>query len=804
MPMLERHLQTLEFDKILVRLEQHTSFSASSALVEALRPSTDEGEIRRAQDGTEEAKRLVEARPNSGVRGARDVRPHARRGAVGGSLPPSDLLEVAGTIAAGRSMKALLTRQELHAPSLARIAQGIADLDELEATIRRAIDDEGRVLDGASDRLRQIRTELRAAYDRLMRRLNEMMTSQSLRDALQEPIVTMRSGRYVLPVKAEYRGKVRGIVHDQSASGATLFIEPLPIVELTNAWRTRGIEEEREIERILQEISGQVGNAQYGLIDTVDALARIDVAFAMGKLALDMDATRPAIHPFARNQPREVAVRLRGARHPLLHGDVVPISLELGVDFDTLLITGPNTGGKTVALKTVGLLALMAQAGLQIPANEGSELAIFTGVYADIGDEQSIEQSLSTFSSHISRLVEILIHADRTSLVLLDEIGAGTDPQEGAALSRAVLDYLVASRVYTIATTHSSELKSFAYATERVENASVEFDSETLRPTYRLAIGVPGRSNALAIAQRLGVPQPIIDAARGSLHPTERQADEILAEIYEQLSKARDERSAAARERLEAERATQQLRGRLAALERDRANVLGHAQDEVNATVAELQREATELRRELRGMRSERERLTEIEDRIAQLRPAARAPGKRPAVTPDEDGFNPSVGQEVGVPSLGATGIIRSIQPNGETAEVDVGGMRVRVRRTELTPASEVMGTSPRKRATDAGYLAPPPPPAHDRAVLEGWAPIESQIDLRGLTTEEARYKLDQYLNDAYMEGLHAIRVVHGKGTGAVRQAVRDLLHDHPLVRSHEVAEQREGGEGATVVRLAS
>jgi DNA mismatch repair protein MutS2 len=535
-------------------------------------------------------------------------------------------------------------------------------------------------------------------------------------------------------------------------------------------------------------------------LETVDALGQLDLAFAKGKLAVQMEATRPALISFNRLPAGTPVVSLQYARHPLLRGDVVPMSVELGRDYDILLITGPNTGGKTVALKTAGLLVLMAQAGLQVPADEGSSLAIFSGVYADIGDEQSIEQSLSTFSSHISRIIEVLSLADQHSLVLLDEVGAGTDPQEGSALSRAILEHLAASRIYTIATTHSSELKTFAYTTPRVENASVEFDTNTLSPTYHLTVGLPGRSNALAIAQRLGMPKNIVDSARAMLSPTQVQADELLAEIHEQLARARDERSAAARARSEADRSLHQLRSRQAALEREKEEILARTEEEGVELARELRREADALRRELRGMRDERARLTEIEDRISQLRRPAAA--SHPTSDREVDRPHLAVGQHVRVGSLGVEGVVRTVASNGVTAEVEVDGKRFKLSPSDLTPTEAAAIASPRVSAVNAGYLAAVDSPR--RIGSEGWSPVESQLDLRGLTTEEARYRLDQFLNDAYMEGLQNVRIVHGKGTGAVRQAVRDILVDHPLVKSHQTAAQNEGGEGATEVRLAS
>jgi DNA mismatch repair protein MutS2 len=513
-----------------------------------------------------------------------------------------------------------------------------------------------------------------------------------------------------------------------------------------------------------------------------------------------MHATRPLFHSFDDSTAREPLLKLILARHPLLAGEIVPIDIELGGAFDVLLITGPNTGGKTVALKTAGLLALMAQAGLQIPAAEGSATTVFSGVFADIGDEQSIEQSLSTFSSHITRIIETLKSADSHSLVLLDEVGAGTDPLEGAALSRAILEHLVQSHILTIATTHFSELKVFAYDAARVQNASVEFNPETLLPTYRLIIGLPGRSNALTIAERLGLPPSIVSAARGFISPDERRVDELLAEIHQELEHARSERADESRRRLEAERLERQVKARLATAEEERSTILAGAEEEVAVLMSELRREADAIRRELRGLGEERRRSSALEERIAALRArAGTVLNRRPEATVAHGPF--ALGESVLVASLGATGIVRSLSSDGDVAEVEVGGMRARVRIGDLSPS--VAAPTPRDRARAAGYLnsADSPRGMADRST---WSGVQSQIDLRGLTTEEGRQRVDQYLNDAYMEGVSLVRIIHGKGTGALRQAVHELLADHPLVRSHATADRSEGGEGATVVHIAT
>lgn len=800
-----RHAETLEFPKVLSLLVRHASFSASASLAESLQPSTEYEWIVRDHETVAEARRLLEARPGALIRGAYDVRPHARHAGLGGSLQPWQLLEIASTVAAGRWTRALLLREEFRLPNLAEQAGRIADLDALEDTIRQSMDDEGTILDSASPRLAAIRLQLRTSHERLLRRLNEMIASPTVREALQEPVITIRAGRYVLPVKADFRGRVRGIVHDQSGSGATLFIEPLNIVELANHWRELASQEQEEIEAILRELSARVARVEAAVAETVAALAQIDLALAKAKLAVEMRAERPiVVRVPSKFEPPQPVVDLRQARHPLLHGDVVPIDIGLGGDFDTLLISGPNTGGKTVALKTVGLLALMSQAGLQIPVAPGSRVAVFSGVYADIGDEQSIEQSLSTFSSHVSRVIEILGAADSSSLVLLDEIGAGTDPQEGSALGRALLDYLTQRRVFTVATTHSSELKAFAATTPRVQNASVEFDVETLRPTYHLTIGLPGLSNALTIAERLGMPSEIISRARRGLDPEERGTAELIGDIQQQLTEARTERAEAGRLRAEADAAHRELQERLANVQAERDRALSEAEHESRAMILELERELDTIRRQVRGLSDERKKVAELEASLADIRRQHTERRQRaPLATPARA---LRVGDAVTIAGLGTSGILRSEPADGGTAEVDVGGMRVRVPIRELARASSSDSRRSGRAAESVaaaggrpGYERFPEPPR-----TPAWRPIDSEIDLRGLTADEARAKLDQDLSDAYSHGLQSVRVIHGKGAGVLREVVRDLAARHPLVSGHKLADPQHGGDGATEIQLVS
>ncbi len=785
--------EPLELEKVLARLARHTAFSASEALALALEPTTDPAEARRRQAATAEARRLRALRPSVTVGGARDIRPLVRRAAVGGMLQPAELLAVAATAHAARVLKTTILTHDDVLPTLARIARRLGEHDAVIEAIERAIGDDGEVLDSASPTLRQLRAQVRGAYDRLMSKLQELLASPAYRAALQEPLITMREGRYVLPIKVEYRNQVRGIVHDQSASGATLFIEPLAVLDLTNRWRELQLEEQHEVERVLAALSRLVGDDHYGLEASVEALAELDLHFAMARLADEQDATAPELRDPPTGPARRPGPILRfvQARHPLLSGEVVPITVELGGDFDILVITGPNTGGKTVALKTIGLLALMAQCGMQLPAAEGSFSTVFGGIYADIGDEQSIEQSLSTFSSHVTRIISVLREADARSLVLLDELGAGTDPQEGSALARAVLDYLRERGSYVVATTHYSELKTYAHLTPRVENASVEFDLETLSPTYRLSIGLPGRSNALAIATRLGMPEAVVARARELLSPADVEVEQLLAEIQRERAAAAAAREAAARAAEDARKLLARRERQVAAVEQEREAIWRRARAESEALLAELRREVQRQLEAARAARGERAAIEAVAEQAAALAPIAVPESRqwrrvRPAPPPQP---TIAVGARVGVPRLNARGTVRTLSADGREAEVEVGGLRVRVKTAELAaPEAVDAAETPGPAVT---YLPKPP------------AAVPLQLDLRGQRAADAVEALERYLDDAYLAGLPTVRIIHGHGTGAVRQAVRERLARHPLVRSWAPADQRQGGNGATEVQLA-
>ncbi|HYP60747.1 MAG TPA: endonuclease MutS2, partial [Thermomicrobiales bacterium] len=529
-------VRKLELPAILDRLASLCQFSLGSERARDLGPSGEPGQVAYLLDVTGEALELLGDQPDLTVGGARDIRSHVERAGKGSRLQPSDLLLVADTLHAIHTFRRTLQRiqeGDERFPRLFEFAEGLANLTALETTLNRTVSPRGDILDTASEELGRFRREARVSQGRLTERLNSMISGKYA-SAVQDAIVTMREGRYVIPIKADARTQVPGIVHDVSASGQTLFVEPLDVVDLNNTWRESKVREAREIERILDVVTGEVGANAHLLVSSIEALAAFDVAFAKARLAMQMVAVRPEI---ASDNDR--SIRLLRARHPLLDPrTVVPIDVEVGGSFRLLVITGPNTGGKTVALKTAGLLCLMAQTGLFIPADQGSQLPVFEAVFVDIGDEQSIQQSLSTFSSHMTNVISILQSVGNWDLVLLDEVGAGTDPQEGSALARALMDEFLKTGALVIATTHYTEVKAYASTTAGVENGSVEFDLKTLSPTYRLSIGMPGQSNALAIARRLGLPQPIVDSARLLLDPDAVRTEHYLSEIRARRSDA--------------------------------------------------------------------------------------------------------------------------------------------------------------------------------------------------------------------------------------------------------------------------
>ena len=821
----EKTLNLLEFPKILERLAGHCAFEASAELARALRPTADLFEARRRQSETAEAVRLLVTRGDIDIGGARDVRAPVDLARHGGVLAPNELLDIKYTLISARSLARTFERIAHEFPLLADVAQQLPAAPGLVDAITRAISERGEVLDSASDRLGMIRHDLRIVHDRLLSKLQRMVADPNNAPYLQEALVTTRDGRYVIPLRAEFKGRIRSVVHDQSSSGATLFVEPLSVVEQNNQYRELQLAERDEERRILADLSRQVGLQADTLLHTVEVVATLDLALARGKFAEELTASEPKLQPIgapagapASRNPR-ATIRLYRARHPLLDpATVVPMDLELDSQTYVMVVTGPNTGGKTVALKTAGLLALMAQAGLHIPAGSGSELSGFGAIYADIGDEQSIEQSLSTFSGHITNIIRILEQADQRSLVILDELGAGTDPQEGSALARAILVHLTERGVTTLVTTHHPELKAFAHATAGVTNASVEFDLQTLRPTYRLTVGLPGRSNALAIAERLGLPQAIIADARSEIHPDELRAEGLLDEIHRQRDLARLARENAEQASREAEMLRRELAARLEKIEAERYNIVELARRQAAEQLQSLEDELAAARKALARARQPVDVLKEVEQHAEQaekqadrlLEDALDTAGlaaARKLAQPSRRALRP--GDKVRLRSLGAQGVLTAL--GEEEAEVQVGVLRVRARLTDLelptaSGASAPAEPPPEPRRSRESSPAPASPTEErgtTRRTVSAAPSPGLELDLRGKRADEALDDLERYLDAAYLAGLPFVRIIHGKGTGKLREAVRQALAGNSYVKSYEGGGDKEGGEGVTVAKLA-
>ncbi len=785
----QRSIALLEFPLVRARLAEATSFPPARRLAEALEPSDDPVVVARGLDETDQARSLLIERAGIGVGAARDIGPAIERAVRGGRLEPAQFIDIAETLDATARLATALADERR--PLLRDLGRELHALPALRSTLSRSFDPVGELLDTASPRLGGLRAAVRVAYDRLRRRLDALVGSE-LGSSLQEPIVTLRNGRYVVPVKAEARSRVKGIVHDASGSGQTLFIEPLVVVELGNAWREAQVAEAEEVARILDELSAFVAANGPALRETLDALARFDLWVAKASLAADMDGVRAetADHP---------QVILLSARHPGLTGRVVPVDIRLGDGYQALVVTGPNTGGKTVTLRTLGLLSLMHQAGLHIPAAAGSRLPVWRDVFADIGDEQSIAQSLSTFSGHLRSIIRIVAEAGPGTLVLLDELGAGTDPTEGSALAQALLDHFIRAGALVAATTHYAELKAYAHTTPGASNASVEFDLETLSPTYRLSIGLPGGSQAFAIAERLGLPEAIVGDARSRLSEAQRSFEATLAAIKAtegQTSESLDRARAAELRATEALRTAEEERRR-ARRERDEV---------VRAAHAEAERVLTALREEVDATRRtlERETLTEQSLDAAVERAAATVTGLpetddgpvEPVPPPDEP-RTWQVGERAHSRSGGWEGRISALDRGGQRATLEAGGMRVTVDLDDLVPALMTpTGSGGRGSAEPAAT-------SNEAALrLDRARSVASSLDLRGARVDEALDALARYLDDAALAGLDKAIIIHGQGTGALRDAVRHQAADHPLVRSVRPGQRGEGGDGATIVEL--
>jgi len=785
-------LKRLEYDKICQLLQQHTSFSLSRDEALKLQPTGDGHMARQWLQQTDEAYRFLHQYGDLPYGGIVDITPSVRRAGRGGTLAAEELFAVGQTLLGARKIKRTVlkaTEKAAAFPWLRQVAEELAEFPKIEHAIAAAIDEQGHIRDEASPELARLRRQIRQVENRMRERLEAMIRDPDIVRMLQEPIITVRYDHWVLPVKAHYRQALGGIVYDQSASGSTLFIEPAAVAEDNQRLQALRSEERQEVERILRQLSSLVGQEAAALEAMVEQLAALDVVMAKARLARAMGATLPLVNDNG-------IIRLKKARHPLIDpAVVVPIDVELGKDYRTLIITGPNTGGKTVTLKTIGLLSAMGASGLFVPAAEGTELAVFSRIFADIGDEQSIEQSLSTFSSHMRNIVRMLEAADERTLLLFDELGAGTDPQEGAALAIAILEEVHRRGCRVVATTHYSELKAYAYHRDGVMNASVEFDVESLRPTYRLLVGVPGRSHAFTIAERLGLPRHVLAMAREQLDDDARQLEtmvRVLEEQHHDLT-AQLAEVAALRQALQAKEA--ELARREAELQRQQARLKTKMEQEVAAVVAEARKKAEGLLAELKQMAKEQavkpHQLTDWQKRMEQI--SSRAETEEPWGAETARTGVPSAdvplapGCEVLVLPFGQRGVVEALQ--GDQATVRMGSMKLNVAKKQL----QVLAPAEKKRPASTASIV---------RVVSDHRAVSPELDLRGKRVDEALADLDKYLDEAVMAGLRQVRLIHGKGTGSLRQAIQDYLRRHSQVGAYRLGHYNEGGSGVTVVEL--
>ncbi|MGM0839018.1 MAG: endonuclease MutS2 [Bacillota bacterium] len=784
--MQQRVLKVLEFNKVKDKLASFTASSLGKEKVAQLLPSTDYAEVVERQAQTDEAAMILRLKGEVPLGGITDIRAHVKRAEIGGTLNTHELLDVAGTIYAARKLDRFVEAMlddEIDVPIMKNYMEQLSIYPDLERNIKNCIDEYGEVLDGASDKLRGIRQQLRSTESRVREKLESMIRSSNAQKMLSDAIITIRNERYVIPVKQEYRGAYGGIVHDQSSSGATLFIEPQQVVDLNNVLQEAKVKEKLEIDRILAELSTEVAEVARELLANVMILADIDFMFAKAKYGKHVKGTKPAIND-------EKYVRLVHARHPLISPDeVVPNTIELGKDYTSIVITGPNTGGKTVTLKTLGLLTIMAQAGLHIPAQDGSEVGVFSAVYADIGDEQSIEQSLSTFSSHMVNIVDILKKVDHNSLVLFDELGAGTDPQEGAALAISILDEVYSRGACVIATTHYPELKAYGYNRDGVVNASVEFDVNTLSPTYRLLIGVPGRSNAFEISKRLGLSMDVIERARGFVSEDSNKVENMIASLEASQKRAEEEWKEAEQIRKTSQKLHEDLQEQMQDLNEERDKLMEKAALKAEKMVEEAKEEAEKVIRELRKMRIEQHatvkehELIDAKKRLEEAVPTV----KKSATTKKQEATDLTLepGDEVRVLSLNQKGNLVQ-KTNDKEWQVQIGILKMKVKTRDLQYVSRPKPVETRPLATIKGK------DYH----------VNIELDLRGERFEDALMRVEKYIDDVTLAGYHRVSIIHGKGTGALRIGVQNYLKNHRSVKNYRFGEASEGGTGVTVVEL--
>ncbi|MEO3943833.1 endonuclease MutS2 [Gorillibacterium sp. CAU 1737] len=779
-------LSTLEFHKIVEQLTAKASTSLGKAKAEELLPVSDLEQVKKRLQATDEASAIDRLKGGVPFGGIRDVRAPIRRAELGGTLNPTELLDIATTSQGGRRLRRFLelAAEDHPIPLLVDLASLISEDRSTEERILQCIDEGAFVMDSASQELARVRQELRTGEARVRERLDQMIRTPSVQKMLQDNLVTIRGDRYVIPVKAEYRSHFGGIVHDLSASGATMYIEPEAVVQMNNRLRELRMKEEREVEKILIMLTTLVAQEAEVLSANLAILAELDFIFAKAVLARGMKATLPIMNDRG-------FLKIKKGRHPLLAKDVVvPLELEIGNHYSSIIVTGPNTGGKTVSLKTVGLLSLMAMSGLFVPAEDDSQLCVFDGIYADIGDEQSIEQNLSTFSSHMTNIISILRGMTPKSLVLLDEVGAGTDPAEGSALAISILDYIHSMGCRLVATTHYSELKAYAYDKNGVINASMEFDVQTLSPTYRLLVGVPGRSNAFAIAERLGLPKRIIDHARGQVAEEDQRVESMIATLEENRLTAEAERVSAESLRREVEETKRKLEEERRRFEEERGKLLVKAEQDAAAAVTKARREAEEVIAELRKLAMEGAKVKEHELIDARRRLDEAVPELAPkrAAVPAKKVRAIEPGDEVMVAKFGQKGTVVDVGAEEATVQLGILKMKVALAELELIKAAPAkqkhvqQATSSIKRTRD------------ENARLE--------LDLRGKNIEDSIIDVDRFLDESFLANFPQVYLIHGKGTGALRIGIQDYLRRHKHVKSFRVGAYNEGGIGVTVVEL--
>ena len=781
-------LATTEYSKIISMLAGQASTSIGKDLVEQLKPSTNFEDVKHQLTLTDEAAAIYRLKGLPPFTGIKNIESSLKRARIHALLNGQELYDIATTSRASRHVKRFLERaDEDHAiPQLLLQVEMVSEHRHIEEAIFEAIDDQGYVLDQASAALAQARREIRNGEARVREKLETMIRSSSVQKMLQEAIITIRNDRFVIPIKAEYRSHFGGIIHDQSGSGATLFVEPEIIVAMNNKIRELKLQEEREVEKVLQQLTATVSDVVEDFRFDQQKLAFVDFCFAKAKLAHIQKAIKPIMND------RGYLKIIKG-RHPLIEAQkVVPLDIELGNQYQSIIVTGPNTGGKTVSLKTVGLLSLMAMSGLFVPANEQTQLCVFDAIFADIGDEQSIEQNLSTFSSHMTNIIRILGEMTEKSLVLLDELGAGTDPAEGSALAIAILEHIIAKGCRTIATTHYSELKAYAYNRKGVINASMEFDIATLSPTYRLLVGVPGRSNAFAIAERLGLDLDIIQKAKVQVSAEDKMVENMIASLEENRISAETERQEAEQLRLEMDKLRQKLEDEKRRFEEQKEKLLLKAEQDAKQAVIKARREADEVIQELRKLAMEEgasikeHKLIEAKKKLEQAEPELVQAKKRSVANKKQ---KLSVGDDIKVFSLNSRGSILELHKDYALVQLGIMQMKVKLDDMELIQAASTVKDSPKKA----------PGAMLKRAKDDS---VKLELDLRGEALEEAILEVDRFIDEAFLDNMGQVYIIHGKGTGILRSGIQDFLRRHKLVKAFRDGAYGEGGNGVTVVQL--